>query len=423
MFVLRQLSSLAQRSQNTQLHLAFIDLTKAYDWVNRAALWRILRTYRVPSKIVELLEDLHTGTLAAVRLGGDRGGEFTVSSGVRQGCIVAPLLFNVFLDFVVKQALESMPPDAGVGVQFRADGRTLFDKGRGQSLTLQRIALLLYADDMVLFSTVPENLVLMLQRVDEAAERFAMRINATKTKVMSVGKGTSMLPENITISGGAVERVDRFKYLGGVVASNASAAAEINARRGRGLGAFASFSQVWENKHLTLGAKVRVFNTFILPHFVYGCESWNSTQTQQHRLETAYNSCLRGIMGIRVSDQHSLQHIWSTCKVEPLACLLARRRLSWLGHVARLKEDRYPRIALFAQCLTGATFGPGKPPQTFNATVLRDLKAADIPIQGGDWYGQVQDKPLWQGLVRGLTGEKMAQEAPTRQQPARACKH
>ncbi len=73
MFVLCQLSNAAQRSKGTQLHLAFIDLTKAYDWVNQGALWRILRVYRVPSKIVELLEDLHTETLAAIRLGGDLG--------------------------------------------------------------------------------------------------------------------------------------------------------------------------------------------------------------------------------------------------------------------------------------------------------------------------------------------------------------
>jgi hypothetical protein len=86
--------------------------------VNRDALWRILRVYWVPSKIVELLEDLQTGTLATVRLGGDLGQEFSVGSGVRQGCIVAPLLFNVFLDFVVKQALASMPPDSGESMQF-----------------------------------------------------------------------------------------------------------------------------------------------------------------------------------------------------------------------------------------------------------------------------------------------------------------
>jgi hypothetical protein len=53
--------------------MAFIDLTKAYDWVNKDALWRILRVYMVPSKIVQLLEDLQVGTLAAVRLGGQVG--------------------------------------------------------------------------------------------------------------------------------------------------------------------------------------------------------------------------------------------------------------------------------------------------------------------------------------------------------------
>jgi hypothetical protein len=136
MFVLRQLSNATQRSKGTQLHLAFIDLTKAYNWVNRDALWRILRVYQVPSKIVELLEDLHTGMLAVVRLGEDLGQEFLVGSGVRQGYIVAPLLFNVFLDFVVKQALASMPPDFGVSVQFQADSNLLFSASPKVNLTL-----------------------------------------------------------------------------------------------------------------------------------------------------------------------------------------------------------------------------------------------------------------------------------------------
>ncbi len=52
MFVLHQLASMVELTDNTQLHMAFIDLTKAYDWVNKDALWRILCIYRVPSRIV-----------------------------------------------------------------------------------------------------------------------------------------------------------------------------------------------------------------------------------------------------------------------------------------------------------------------------------------------------------------------------------
>jgi hypothetical protein len=52
MFVLCQLASMAELTDNIQLHMVFIDLTKVYDWVNRDALWRILRIYMVLSRIV-----------------------------------------------------------------------------------------------------------------------------------------------------------------------------------------------------------------------------------------------------------------------------------------------------------------------------------------------------------------------------------
>jgi len=117
--------------------------------------------------------------------------------------------------------------------------------------------------------------------MDAVAERFALRVNTAKTKVMSVGKGESRLPTVIAISGGPIEKVDSFKYLGGNLTSNNNLTAEVNAHRGRGLGAFAQFSAVWRNKHLGLGAKVQVFNTFVVPHFVYGAKTWNVTQSQQ----------------------------------------------------------------------------------------------------------------------------------------------
>jgi len=94
--------------------------------------------------------------------------------------------------------------------------------------------------------------------------------------------------------------------LGGILTLNDSLTAEVNAHSSRGLGAFAQFSVVRRNRHLGLGAKVQVFNTFVVSHFVYGVETWNVTQSQQQRLESAYNSYLKGIMGVRVSDHHCL---------------------------------------------------------------------------------------------------------------------
>jgi hypothetical protein len=55
------------------------------------------------------------------------GKEFTVSNGVCQGCVVVPLLFNVLLDFVVRQALVDMPEDARVSMGYHGDGKMLFE--------------------------------------------------------------------------------------------------------------------------------------------------------------------------------------------------------------------------------------------------------------------------------------------------------
>ncbi len=82
---------------------------------------------------------------------------------------------------------------------------------------------------------------------------------------------------DVTISGGPIELVDQFKYLGGVLSSDIKLDAEVATHRGRRSGAFAQFERVWGNKHLKLNKKMQVFDTFGVPHFLYGNETWNLT--------------------------------------------------------------------------------------------------------------------------------------------------
>jgi hypothetical protein len=73
-------------------------------------------------KKLELLEDLHIGTQAAVRMEGQKFEWFDVRGGVRQGCVIAPLLINIYMDVVVKQALAQMPDGCGLKLAYCADG-------------------------------------------------------------------------------------------------------------------------------------------------------------------------------------------------------------------------------------------------------------------------------------------------------------
>ena len=233
--------------------MAFVDLRKAYDSVPRDTLWRILRVYGVHTKLIDLLMDLHTGTQAAVRMGGVVSEWFDVHGGVRQGCVIAPLLFNIYMDFVVRQATAQMPEGCGVKLAYHADGKLERD-GCGSGGCVELLSVLLYADDMVLLSPSREELVVMLQVMDKVAASLELRINASKTEILSIDKDwkegdvpVQQVPE-VVISEGVVKEVSLFKYLGSVLVTDGRLDVELNIRRGKAVGRFKQFEKMWGTK-------------------------------------------------------------------------------------------------------------------------------------------------------------------------------
>ena len=95
-WVMRQIIERAAE-YNTHVHLCFIDLTKAHDSVNRDALIAVLRNYKVPNHLVDIISAMYTNTWCQVRTTEGTSEEFKVVSGVRQGYILSPLLFNCFI--------------------------------------------------------------------------------------------------------------------------------------------------------------------------------------------------------------------------------------------------------------------------------------------------------------------------------------
>ena len=83
--------------------MGFIDLEKAYDRVNREALWQVLRTY-VGGKLLNGIKCININSLACVK--GCESECFRIDSGVRQGYIMSPWLLNVYMDVVMKEVNE-----------------------------------------------------------------------------------------------------------------------------------------------------------------------------------------------------------------------------------------------------------------------------------------------------------------------------
>ena len=123
MLALRLLAEL-HRNFNRQLGVACIDIGSAFDSVDRVALWRALRGSGVPPFLLRLVRDLHTGATARVRAPQGMSDVFCTTSGVRQGCILAPALFCCAVGWLMRHCSGCFGVDVG---NFRLAGVSCAD--------------------------------------------------------------------------------------------------------------------------------------------------------------------------------------------------------------------------------------------------------------------------------------------------------
>ena len=132
----------------SKIFLIFIDLRKAYDSVPRAALWCVLRRLGVPSTLVDLVASFHSGMQATVRTSGGATDKIDVNNGLRQGCVMAPVLFNLYFGAVIeawKSELAKCYPDCGVDVALNASGK-LFPRLSSRSFGVVTLGDMGFAD-------------------------------------------------------------------------------------------------------------------------------------------------------------------------------------------------------------------------------------------------------------------------------------
>ena len=127
-----------------------------------------------------------------MRVLGQNSDWFGVEQGVRQGCVMSPWLFNLYMDNIVREARQKFVG----GVQM-------------EEIVVQ---LLLFADDLMLVAENNEDVERNLRVLDDVMEKWKMRINWRKTKVLTVKRGSGTC--DISVKGEKIEEVKTMKYLG-----------------------------------------------------------------------------------------------------------------------------------------------------------------------------------------------------------------
>ena len=280
-FTLRQVMEKAIE-KGRELFIAFIDLEKVYDRVNRAKLWEALKKAQVGEGLVRAIQSLYVECEARVKVGGKHSEWFEVEQGVRQGCILSPWLFNVFLDVIVQEAREGFK--------------------EGVRLGEENVDILLFADGMVLVADSEESLRVNLTKLDEALTKWEMKMNWEKTEVMKVGKERGHCC--VEVGDRKLESVEVGKCLGVMISGYGRMEEKIRSRIGKVARVIGGLNEpVWKRKELSRRTKLRVYNAIVVPTLMYGSEMWVLNKQLESAVQATEMRVLRQIVEKRKVDR------------------------------------------------------------------------------------------------------------------------
>ena len=365
---------------NSPLYVNFVDYEKAFDSLDRQTLWRLLRHYGVPQKIVDIIRNSYEGMTCRVVHGQQITDAFQVKTGVRQGCLLSPFLFLLAIDWVMKTSTHQRRN----GIQW-----TLWDQ----------LDDLDFADDLALLSHTQQQMQEKTSDVATTSACIGLSIHKGKSKVLKVN-ATSTTP--IMLDEEALEEVESFVYLGSTVDIQGGTDADVRTRVGKARMAFQQLRNVWVSRHLSKKLKIRIFNTMVKPVLLYGSETWRTTATNIKNIQSFRNKCLRRILGVHWPEKISNLNLWQQTRQKPVEQEILQRRWRWIGHTLRKPTSSTTRHALIWN--PQGKRKRGRPRNTWRRDLEADTK--ELGLTWGRLERLAQDRDAWRTLVGGLCPRK-----------------
>ena len=316
------------RQQGRRLYCAFVDYSKAFDLVNRSALWHKLIQQGVGGKILTVIKNMYLEAKSCVRANGSLSDFFDILTGVRQGENLSPTLFAMFLndfkDFLAQscKGLEHL-------------GTFMQDQD-----TFARLYVLLYADDTVLLAESADELQTSLTRLKEYCDLWGLKVNKDKTQIVIFSKGRVLKRPIFYLGEDTIEVVDDYTYLGVVLNYNGNylkAMANQKKSANRAMKALLGKARLLE---LDIDTTLELFQRCVVPILLYGCEIWGYQTNNTYVLEVFYRKFIKIIL--------KLSNSTPTCMVygesgQPCIRRLINSRL--MNFWAKLKFDDNPRLS------------------------------------------------------------------------------
>ena len=347
--------------------ICFVDFEKAFDRIDWVLLLKILRNIGVDWKDRRLIMNLYMYQKAVVKVKQEFSEEGEIGRGVRQGCCLSPLLFNIYAEAMMMEAMEDVKEGIKVGGRIVKDVR--------------------FADDQGMIAGTEAGLQKIMDSLNETALKYGMKINTKKTKVMRVCKVGGEV--KITINGARLEQVRSFKYLGHTITEDGRCETEIKCRIAQAKEAFGCRKELL-TKSLKKETKIKIVRALVWTTLLYGSETWTLRKKDIKKLEALEMWIWRRMERIswthKVTNEEVLRRVGTQ---RQLISVLRNRKRKWIGHV--LRED-----GLLKEVIEGRMEGkrlPGAP----RKGMLDELKLKHASY--ADMKKIAEDREKWRSYM------------------------
>uniref|UniRef100_A0A4W2FZX4 RNA-directed DNA polymerase n=1 Tax=Bos indicus x Bos taurus TaxID=30522 RepID=A0A4W2FZX4_BOBOX len=271
--------------------------------------WKILKQMGIPDHLTCLLRNLYAGQEAIVRTGHGTTDWFQIGKGVHQGCILSPCLFNLYAEYIMRNA-ELDEAQAGIKIV-------------GKNINNLR-----YADNTILMAE-SEELKSLLMKVKEKSEKVGLKLSIQKTKTMTSGPITSW-----QTGGETMETVIVFIFLDSKISADGDRSHEIKRRLILGRKVMTNLDSILKSRDITLPTKVCLVKAMVFPVVMHGCENWTIKKAEGQRIDAFELWCWRRLLRVpwtaRRSNQSILKEISPECSLEGL---MLKLKLQYFGHL------------------------------------------------------------------------------------------
>ena len=288
-FVLNTLIEL-HLAHKARIFCAFVDYRKAFDLVDRSALWRKLIGSHVNGNILRVIHNMYLNAKSCVRSGNFLSDTFSCNIGVRQGGNLSPLLFALFLnDFELYLSKHYS------GLQHICEdmNRILSDDDVEFFI---KIFVLLYADDTIVLAESAEELQSALNAVHDYCNDWSLHVNTTKTKIVVFSSGKVRNLPTFWFGNNTIDVVDDYVYLGTMFNYNGSHVKAISKQVAQARRAMFSLLTKARRLSIPIDLQCDLFEKLVLPILLYGCEVWGYSNIKQ--IEVFYRNFLRSLLKV-----------------------------------------------------------------------------------------------------------------------------